>query len=118
DVDGTTNTVYEMDTRLLPAGKDNPFHNAMGVEETPLRAEKAARRDVNPAAARRWIVRNPDSLNALGQPAGYALLPGENSPPFVRPESLVRKRAGFINHQLWVTSYDAEQNYAAGDYPN
>jgi primary-amine oxidase len=118
DVDGTTNTVYEMDTRMLPPGKDNPYGNGMAVEETPLRTEKAARRDMSLAATRRWIVRNPGVLNALGQPVGFALVPGDNTVPYIRPESLVRKRAGFIDHHLWATVYDPEQRYAAGDYPN
>lgn len=118
DVDGTTNTVYEMDTKMLPPGKDNPYGNAMAVEETPLRSEKAARRDLNLAASRRWIVRNPGVLNALGQPVGYALVPADGTVPYIRPEALVRKRAGFINHHLWVTAYDPDQRYAAGDYPN
>ena len=118
DVDGTTNTVYELNTRVLPAGRNNPFGNAMAAEETPLATEMAARRDVNASTARRWIVRNPGSLNALGQPVGYALLPGDNTAPFLRPESPLRKRAPFINHPLWVTPYDLDQNYAAGDYPN
>ena len=118
DVDGTTNTVFELNTRMLPAGKDNPYGNAMAVEETPLRTEKAARRDLNLASGRRWIVRNTGALNALGQPVGYALVPGDNTVPYIRPESLVRKRAAFIDHHLWVSAYDADQNFAAGDYPN
>jgi primary-amine oxidase len=118
DVDGSSNTVYELNTRMMPAGKDNPYGNAMTVEETPLRTERAARRDLNLASGRRWIVRNPGALNALGQPVGYALVPGDNTVPYVRPESPVRKRAAFIDHHLWVSVYDADENYAAGDYPN
>lgn len=36
----------------------------------------------------------------------------------MQPDAAVVKRAGFINHQLWVTPYDANQRFAAGDYPN
>lgn len=118
DVDGATNTVYQLDTRMLPPGKDNPYGNAIAFEETPLRGEKDARRDLNLASNRRWIVRNPGVLNALGQPVGYMLAPGHSTVPLVRPESLVRKRAGFIEHHLWVTTYAPEQRYASGDYPN
>jgi len=28
------------------------------------------------------------------------------------------RRAAFIGHPLWVTAYDLEQRYAAGDTPN
>ena len=34
------------------------------------------------------------------------------------PESLVRKRAGFASHHLWVTRYKPGELYAAGGYPN
>lgn len=118
DVDGASNTVVEMNTRSAPAGRANPYGNAMEVETTPLRTSGEAQRDVSAASARRWIVQNPSVLNALGQPVGYALIPGEVSIPYARPESKIRKRAGFLDHQLWVTPYDPEEMYASGDYPN
>jgi primary-amine oxidase len=110
--------VLEVDTKALPYGRDNRAGNAMTTEETPLLTAEHARRDLNPAAARRWVVVNPLSLNSLGRPAGYALLPGENTPPFLSQESPLRKRAPFVNHHLWVTPFDPEQVYPAGDYPN
>ena len=90
----------------------------MEVETSPLRTSGEAQRDANAASARRWIVQNPSVINSLGQPVGYALIPGEISVPYVRPESKIRKRAGFLDHQLWVTPYAADEMYAAGDYPN
>ncbi len=45
-------------------------------------------------------------------------MPGENSLPFAQPDSWVRKRAGFLNAQLWVTPYNDSERYAAGDFPN
>jgi primary-amine oxidase len=61
---------------------------------------------------------NPSRTNRLGQPVGYRLVPGENCPPFVQPDAAVARRAGFMAHNLWVTPYQAEERYAAGDYPN
>ncbi len=118
DVDGESNTVVEMNTRSAPAGRDNPYGNAMEVETIPLKTSAQAQRDASSASARRWIVQNPSVLNALGQPVGYALIPGEIALPYARPESKIRKRAGFIDHQLWVTPYSPDEMYAAGDYPN
>jgi primary-amine oxidase len=55
---------------------------------------------------------------ALGQPTGYALVPGENSPPHAAEKSFFRQHAAFVNHHLWVTPYRADEQYAAGAYVN
>jgi primary-amine oxidase len=54
--------------------------------------------------------------NAVGEAVGYTLVPGDNAVPYASPESSMRKRAGFLNAQLWVTPYDPAEMYAAGDY--
>ncbi len=43
---------------------------------------------------------------------------GENSIPYLKPESLIRKRARFIEHHMWVTNYKDEEQSSAGDFPN
>ena len=35
-----------------------------------------------------------------------------------QPDSSFRKRARFIDHNLWVTPYRADERYPAGEYPN
>ena len=34
------------------------------------------------------------------------------------PNAWWRKRAGFVNHHVWVTPFAEDEKYAAGDYPN
>jgi primary-amine oxidase len=118
DVDGAANRVVEMNSVPDPAGAKNPYANAFTMEETPLRTEHEARRSMNLESSRRWIVVNPAATNALGQPTGYALLPGENAKPFAAVDSWVRKRARFLDSHVWVTPYAADEIYAGGDYPN
>ncbi len=117
-VDGERNSVYEVNTVSLPRGPANRHGNAFQARATLLATEKAARRSTNAATARFWRIVNPNRKNRLGEPVGYRLVPGENSPPFVRPDAAVMRRAGFAAHQLWVTPYRAEERYPAGDYPN
>ena len=117
DVDGQPNRVVEMNSVSVPAGRQNPYGGAFVMKESPLSTESQAMRRVNPESSRRWIVTNPGAKNALDQPTGYALLPGENAFPFALPDAWVRKRAGFLNAHLWVTAYSGAERYAAGDYP-
>src|SRR5262249_15043674 len=57
--------------------------------------------------------RNPQG----GRPA-YRIVPGENCPPFMDPDSPVGRRAGYLQHHLWVTPWNADERFPAGDYPN
>ena len=118
DVDGQNNSVMEMNTRGMPAGPGNPALNGMIMEETMLRTEREAQRQINVQSARAWVVLNPSVKNQLGQSTSYILVPGANSFPYVAPQSSVRQRAGFINHHFWATRYKADEMYAAGAYPN
>jgi primary-amine oxidase len=88
------------------------------MNETTLRNEREAQRNLNLASSRRWIVESATTKNSLGHPTGYALLPGENAEAFAAADSWVRKRAGFLNAHVWVTPYDAGEMYAGGDFPN
>lgn len=117
-VDGDENSIYEVNTVSLPAGPGNPYGNAFRAEQSLLAKESEAQRSVNGASARYWRIINPNKKNRLGEPVSYRLIPGENAPPFVRPDAAVMRRAGFIAHQLWVTPYAPHERYAAGDYPN
>ncbi|HXB70719.1 MAG TPA: primary-amine oxidase [Candidatus Acidoferrales bacterium] len=119
DVDGAMpNRVVEMNSVAVPPGARNPYGGAFTMEETPLLTERQAQRNLDLAGSRKWIVINPNVMNALGHPTGYALLPGENALLLAQPDSWVRKRAGFLNSHVWVTPYRSAEIYAGGDYPN
>ncbi|WP_411283384.1 primary-amine oxidase [Lapillicoccus sp.] len=117
-VDGERNSVYEIDAVALPPGPDNPYGNAWVAKKTLLARESEAQRLINPFVGRTWQIVNPSALNELGQPAGYKLVPGENVLPLQREGSQAWDRAQFAYKHLWVTAYEADQMYAAGDYPN
>jgi len=117
-VDGTENSVYEVNSEALPIGPANPNGNAWVSRRTLLARESAAQRSVDPLAGRYWVVTNPAVSNSLGQPVGYKLVPGENVGAFAHPDSSIARRAGFIMKHLWVTRYERTELFAAGDYPN
>jgi primary-amine oxidase len=119
DIDGPApNRVIEMNSVAVAAGPRNPYGGAFEMRESTLATEREAQRNLDLTTSRKWIVVNPTAKNSLGHPTGYALLPGENAIPFALPESWIRKRAGLLDHHIWVTPYAAGELYAAGDYPN
>ena len=117
-VDGDANSVYEVDSIPEPDPALNPHHNAWITRDTLIESEADGARDWEHSTARYWKIVNPSVRNRLGQPVAYKLAPGENTRSFVQPDSFVRQRAGFMGNHLWVTPYDPEEQYAAGDYPN
>ncbi|MGF1481615.1 MAG: primary-amine oxidase [Cyanophyceae cyanobacterium] len=117
-VDGQNNSVYEVNTEAEPMGPDNPYGNAFLAKSTLLASESEAQRVIDPFSGRYWKIVNPSSLNGLGQPVAYKLMPGENILPFAHPEASVSKRASFMNKHLWVTPYQRDEMFGAGDYPN
>lgn len=117
-IDGQNNSVYEVNTEAEPLGPDNPYGNAFFAKSTLLATESEAQRIIDPLAGRYWKIVNPSTLNSLGQPVGYKLMPGDNILPFAHPDSPILKRAGFMTRHLWVTPYQPDERYPAGDYPN
>ncbi len=119
DVDGTANSVYEVEAERVPPGPDNEWANAFKMRSTRLDTELAAQRENNPADSRAWKVVNQSSKNGLDQPAGYKLVPTMSTPTLLaHPESSVGRRAAFATHNLWVTQYASDERRAAGNYPN
>lgn len=118
DVDGTDNSVYEVNSEAVPMGPENPYGNAWYGVSTLLKTEQAAQRLIDPLVGRYWKVVNPNIHNRLGQPVGFKLIPGENVLPFAHPDAPIVKRAGFITRHLWVTPYHPDENFPAGPYPN
>jgi len=117
-VDGVANRVVEVDSQPSPPGPDNPRGNAWETVSTVLSSESDGARDTNAARARYWKVESTERTSALGAPTAYAVMPGANVPPMYSEDALFAPRSGFTEHQLWVTAYDPQQRFAAGDYPN
>jgi primary-amine oxidase len=116
-IDGPNNSVYEIDSVPEPNEADNPHHNAWITRPTLLETEAAGARNVEYSTARYWKIVNPSVMNELGQPVAYKLMPGASVPPMLQPGSAIYNRARFVQHNLWVTAYDPDEKYAAGNYP-
>ena len=117
-VDGDANSVVECNTYAEPEGPENPYGNAYYVEETVLQTERAGCRRADPGTHRYWKVVNPQRLNHVGKPVAYKLEPMQVLTPFVRDSSPSGLRSSFVRNHLWVTAYDPEERYPAGEYMN
>ena len=118
NVDGASNTVQQVDIVADPLNDDNSYANAFRAVPTDLKTERQALANLNLETHRTWKVTNPGSLNKVGQPVAYRFYAGDNSVPYGGPTAWWRRRAGFVEHHVWVTPYDETERYAAGEYPN
>ena len=117
-VDGLANAVEEVDVSGRPIGPDNPYGNAIVQEVTRLTRESQAGRRADGARGRTWRVISTERENRFGRPTAFTLYP-ESAPVLLAdPASPVAARAGFAQNHLWVTRYDPDQRYSAGDFVN
>ena len=118
DLDGEENAVYEVNVVADELDERNSFENAFYAKSTLLETESQARANLNLASSRYWKIVNHKRKNRVGEPVAYKFLGGDNCIPFASKNAWWRKRAGFVEHHVWVTPFDEKENYAAGDYPN
>ncbi len=118
DVDGRANSAYQLDVEADPLGPQNPFENAFSARPRLLKTERQACANLSLESARTWKFVNPAVKNAVGEPVAYRFIPGDNSVPYASRNAWWRKRAGFVNHHVWITPFREEERHAAGNYPN
>ena len=118
DVDGAQgNTVSELNTEGVPPGPANVYGNEFLTREQIFHNESEAQRLCNAATSRKWGIFNTSARNALGQPTGYLLVPGDTTMALAdENHSNIRRRAGFLKAHVWVTPYDPTEMNAAGYY--
>jgi primary-amine oxidase len=117
DVDGPDNSF--MAARLVPQQlPTGPRRSIWRVEEDVAQTDTDARFRLNYERPAMWHVVNPSRTNALGYPTGYRLQAAGNALPLVSEKDSPLSRAQFATAHLWVTPYDRNERWAAGDYPN
>ena len=116
EVDGPDNTVLECHAEALPISADNPYGLALVEKRTPLRTESEGKQDYDWASQRSWKVVNRSRSTRLGGHPGYKLVPGGAFPAMFDPSSPMLERAGVIAHTLWVTAFDEEERWPAGEF--
>ena len=117
DVDGPVNrfSIDRLVTKELPA--DHPRRSVWVRDAVEPATEKDAKLTMHMHQPSLWRVLSGTSKNGVGYPTSYQLMPGMSAVTLLSEDDFPRRRAGFIDHHLWVTPYDRDQRWAAGDYP-
>lgn len=117
-VDGEDNCVDEIDAVGVATSPDNPTGTTIAQTVTRLTTEAQGRRHADNRRGRIWRVSNPGSRNRLGRPVAYDLRP-EGSPVLLaQPDSVIARRAAFATADLWVTAFDPDERFPAGEIVN
>ena len=121
DIDGTRNAVMEnnVERTARPAtnGTTLQASSSIAVVHTVLGSAVKAKRDMNHDTSRTWTIYNPSARNESSRPAGYTLMPMDNTAT-VLGRSLERGPLAFVFHHVWLTPQRDGQFYAAGASPN
>lgn len=118
DLDGQENSVYQVDIVPETIDENNEYENAFYAKSTLLETEMQARSNMNILSSRYWKITNPNRKNLVGEPVAYKFMAGDNCVPFASKNAYWRKRAGFVENHVWVTPFNEDEFFAAGNYPN
>jgi primary-amine oxidase len=117
DVDGTVNNFVadRLVPQELPPG--HPRRSIWVRQPMTARTENEGMLHMDMDRPALWRVVSTTRKNHVGYPTSYQLMPGMTGMTLLAPDDYPRRRAGFIDHHLWVTPYRAEERFAAGEYP-
>ncbi|MDQ0727835.1 primary-amine oxidase [Microbacterium sp. W4I20] len=117
-IDGLANAVDEIEAVAVPRGGDNPHGTGFTQSITRLRTESEAQRIADNLTGRTWFIGSTEVQNRLGEPVGWMLFPEGKPLLLADSESDIHKRATFTTKHLWVTAYEPDELYPAGDFVN
>lgn len=113
DVDGEANDFRLGHLSQTVLDDESPRKTIWEFSDMVLETEADARLDGHGM----WRVASSESINSFGYPTSYQIMPGMNASPIISADDWPRSRAGFVDHQMWVTQYKPAERFAAGDFP-
>lgn len=122
DVDGEANSLTEMDPVVLPNTAGGPRTSTMQTTLRTVATEKQAAQKFDPATIR--LLSNGSKTNKVGNPVSYQLIPyAGGTHPVAKganfgKDEWIYNRLNFMDKQIWVTRYHADEQFPEGKYPN
>jgi primary-amine oxidase len=117
DVDGPNNTL--MIDKLVPYKLPDASlgrHWIWAMQPEMAKTESDAKLNISIEHPAMWRLVNENVKNSLGQPTSFEIMPGQTGISLLPSTEWPQIRAGFSEHNLWVTPYDPEERYASGVY--
>ncbi|HIG60421.1 MAG TPA: hypothetical protein EYQ22_05980 [Gammaproteobacteria bacterium] len=116
DIDGANNN-FVLD-RLVQQKLEGDRRKSIWVKKSSvITSEADAKLNIDLSQPSLWRVHSQARKNHVGYPTSYQLRPGRNAITLLSEDDFPRRRAGFIDHHLWVTPHAPNERYAAGEYP-
>ncbi|KAI9042257.1 amine oxidase [Aspergillus affinis] len=116
-IDGFKNTVYYEDSVPLPEDENNPYLVGYTTEQTVIRNSSSANTDVN--RHRVFKIRNDNVINPVTyKPISYKLVTVPSQMLLLSKNAMGYRRAEFASKPIWVTKYQDDELFAAGEFTN
>jgi primary-amine oxidase len=118
DVDGTDNTFMQSKLVEQPQPEGSKRRSVWKIQDESATTDTEAKFRLSYEHPSMWHVVNMHKKNAMGYPVGYMLHTEANALPLADPGDPPLSRAQFVNYHLWVTPYNPDELFAAGNFPN
>lgn len=116
-LDGFKNTIYYEDSVPMPEDDNNPYLVGYTTEKNILKESCSASTSVE--KHRVFKIRNDNIINPITHhPISYKLQAMPSQMMLASPKSFGVKRAQFATRPIWVTKYQDDELYAAGEFTN
>ncbi len=122
DVDGENNSLMEINPIVAPNPDGGPRKSVMITEQRMVQTEQESIQKFDPSTIR--LITNTNKENKVGNPVSYQIIPfAGGTHPIAKgvlfsEDEWLFKRAHFMDKQIWVTTYDPNERYPEGKYPN
>jgi primary-amine oxidase len=122
DVDGESNSLVEIDPVVAANPRGGPRTSTMQTVQRTVAGEKQAAQKFDASTVR--LLTNAGRTNKVGNPVSYQLIPyAGGTHPIARganfgKDEWINHRLSFMDRQLWVTRFNADERFPEGKYPN
>jgi primary-amine oxidase len=115
DVDGDANTFNHDVYRTVSLPATSPRRSIYVVDRRLAATERAAQLQTGHGPSRLRVI-NEGRSNGVGNPVSYEVLAANHARLIIDRNDWPAKRARFLEHDIWVTPYAADERYAGGEY--